>query len=113
MNEALRLVRIYSDYSQSDMARLLEVSKSYISEVESGKKGVSLQLLERYAEVLGIPLSSLVFFAESIDGEADNISNKNGFRIRVAEKILLMLNAFSPADPERRHEKAGKSLSTN
>lgn len=63
--EALRLVRSFHDVNQSELADALSISRSYLSEIESGKKIPSLELLQRYADHFGMPLSSLVFFSES------------------------------------------------
>ncbi|MGH8072892.1 MAG: helix-turn-helix transcriptional regulator [Lysobacter sp.] len=62
--EALRLVRSFHEVNQSDLAEAIGISRSYLSEIESGKKTPSLDLLQRYAEHFDIPLSSLVLFSE-------------------------------------------------
>ena len=63
-NDALRLVRVFHDMSQTDLAGKLKISKSYLSEIEKGeKKKVTLELLERYSEVFNIPMSSLMFLS--------------------------------------------------
>ena len=63
-HEALRLVRVFHDLNQSTLAERLEISKSFLSEIESGKKTISLELLNKYAEIFNMPVSSLMFFAE-------------------------------------------------
>lgn len=86
-NDALRLVRVFHDMSQTALADRLGISKSYLSEIEKGeKKKVTLELLERYSEVFKIPVSSLIFFAEQV---GDNRSEK--VRSFVAAKVLKML----------------------
>lgn len=67
LSEALRLIRVYHDLNQSEMARKLKVSKSYLSELEAGKKIPTLPLIETYSIEFGIPVSSIMFFAERID----------------------------------------------
>ncbi|CEH40221.1 helix-turn-helix domain-containing protein [Xanthomonas citri] len=62
--EALRLVRAFHDVSQIDLANDLGISRSYLSEIESGKKVPSLDLLQKYSAHFNIPLSSLVLFSE-------------------------------------------------
>lgn len=62
--EALRLVRAFHDVSQIDLATELGISRSYLSEIESGKKVPSLDLLQKYSAHFNIPLSSLVLFSE-------------------------------------------------
>jgi len=86
-NDALRLVRVFHDMSQTDLAGKLKISKSYLSEIEKGeKKKVTLELLERYSEVFNIPMSSLMFFAEQVDG-----SRAERARVAVAVKVAKML----------------------
>ena len=68
-HEALRLVRVFHDMNQTTLAERLQISKSYLSEIESGKKQVTLELLQKYADTFGMPLSSLLFFAEQVEGE--------------------------------------------
>ena len=63
-SEALRLVRAFHDVSQIDLANELGISRSYLSEIESGKKVPSLDLLQKYSTHFNIPLSSLVLFSE-------------------------------------------------
>lgn len=67
LGEALRLVRVYHDLSQSQLCAELGVSNSYVSEIESGKKQPTLELLQKYSAEFSIPVSSLMFFAENLD----------------------------------------------
>lgn len=90
-NDALRLVRVFHDMSQTALADKLKISKSYLSEIEKGeKKKVTLELLERYSEVFKIPVSSLMFFVEQV---GDDRSEK--VRTAVAGKVLKMLEWIS------------------
>lgn len=86
-HEALRLVRVFHDLSQTALADRLGISKSYLSEIESGKKTVTLELLEKYAEVFNMPASSLLFFSERL---SDSKSEK--VRAAVAGKVIKMLD---------------------
>lgn len=87
-HEALRLVRVFHDMTQSALAEKLEISKSYLSEIEKGeKKKVSLELLEKYSTVFNLPMSSLLFFAEQLDESREEKARKV-----VATKVLKMLD---------------------
>jgi transcriptional regulator with XRE-family HTH domain len=87
-NDALRLMRVFHDMSQTNLADKLGISKSYLSEIEKGeKKKVTLDLLERYSQVFNIPVSSLMFFAEQVDQ-----GNYEKVRSSVAGKVLKMLD---------------------
>lgn len=65
--EALRLLRTYHNTPQSKLAAELGISKSYLSEIESGKKKVTLDLLRQYSSHFNVPLSALFFFSEEMD----------------------------------------------
>lgn len=74
--EALRLVRSFHEVSQSDLAAALGISRSYLSEIESGKKVPSLELLQRYAAHFDVPLSALILFSENSGESIRDLSVK-------------------------------------
>lgn len=86
-HEALRLVRVFHDMNQTALAERLGISKSYLSELESGKKSPTLELLQKYAETFGMPLSSLLFFVENVNFP----SRSDRVRSAIAGKALKML----------------------
>lgn len=65
INEAIRLIRVFHDMSSTKLAEQLGISQSYLSEIEAGKKEVSLDLIRKYAQVFGISQSSILFFSET------------------------------------------------
>lgn len=87
ISEALRLIRVFHDLKQTQLADRLGVSNSYLSEIESGQKKPTLELIEKYAREFNMPASSILFFAEQMPrAEA-------GEKIRraVASKALALL----------------------
>lgn len=91
INRALRLIRVYHDLAQTDAAERVGLSKSYISEIESGRKKVTMEVLEKYSIAFDIPMSSLMLFAENVE----NKTFSNDVRAYVAEKALKMLDWIS------------------
>lgn len=87
LSEALRLIRIFHDLKQFEVAEKIGVSKSYISEIENGNRSPSLEIIEKYASEFRMPVSSILFFSEQIP------QAKNGEKIRVvvASKVLDIL----------------------
>ncbi len=85
---ALKTIRQFHGLTQAELALKLDMSKSYLSEIESGKKSVGYDLLEKYSELFDVPVSSLVFFSVDLE-EADTIPEK--FRSVVADKILNIM----------------------
>ncbi|MFY8106358.1 MAG: helix-turn-helix domain-containing protein [Elstera sp.] len=102
MNQALRLVRVYHDMSLVEAANRVGLSKSYVSEIENGHKKVTMEVLEKYAEAFGIPMSSLMLFAERTEGKRVS----EDIRSYVADKALKMLDwvATLSHDRGRHHE---------
>lgn len=90
LNEALRLIRVFHDLNQREAAEKLEISNSYLSEIESGKKIPNTELIERYARVFDLPVSSIWFFYEHLEAgtQPDTLQHAKGV---IAEKVLSFL----------------------
>ncbi len=87
ISEALRMIRVFHDLSQKDLATRLHIAPSHLSEIEAGKKQPTLQLLERYSTEFGIPVSSIMFFSEKMENE----SRADKLRLNVSGKVLALL----------------------
>jgi transcriptional regulator with XRE-family HTH domain len=100
---ALRLLRTYHQINQQEMAKKLDVSNSYLSEIEKGLKSPTLDLLQKYSAHFKMPLSSILLFSEEIEGD-----RKPGSRLRVsaADKVLKLLEWLEDreaiADPQEK-----------
>lgn len=92
LNDALRIIRIYWGLSQAELADAIGVSQSLISEIENGKKQVSIDTLEKYSDKLGVRMSQIMFFAEDIDLDP----NKNKGKRFIAKSILMALERILP-----------------
>ena len=70
INKALRLLRVINDMKLKDLAVILKVSQSYLSEIEKGTKTASLKLIDKYAEIFDIPSSSILYLSENLDKDS-------------------------------------------
>ena len=68
----------------------LGISNSYLSEIESGKKSPSLELLDKYSDIFNIPVSSLILFSETLDDEEAKLSKR--FKVKSTQLILKILD---------------------
>ncbi len=84
LDRALKTVREVHQIRQADLADKLGISKSHLSELESGKKGVSVDLLKKYAVIFDVPPSTFLSFMEALEGESDR-------RRERAKKLLSVL----------------------
>lgn len=100
ISRALKLVRSFHRLKQNDLAERLDISNSYLSEIESGVKSPSIELLGRYSEIFGIPISTLLLFSERL--EEKKFSDR--VRIQASGKILKMLEWVA----ESEHFENGK-----
>lgn len=78
IGEILRVLRIAYDLSITDLSEKIRISKSYITEVEKGKKNPSYKILEKYQEGLNIPKDAF-----------DYMLKKNSKRSISYQKMLL------------------------
>jgi len=78
MNSSLKTVRLFHNMSQKKLADELDISPAHLCGIEKGKKQPTLEILTGYARVFGLPLSSLLYFAEQCEqrSEKRTISNK-------------------------------------
>ena len=67
IGDVLKRTRIIYGYKASEMSSELGISASYLSEIENNKKQPSLELLQKYADIYGIRLSSLILLSENMD----------------------------------------------
>jgi len=87
-DRALKLIRQYHRMSQAELADALNLSRSFVSELEkSGGKKPSIDVLERYANYFKIPVSSLLLFAE----QSGSVDVREKSRAFAAYKVMKML----------------------
>ena len=91
LNEALRLVRIFHRLNQSQLAKQMGISRSYLSELESGKKIPTLNILSQYSEIFGLPTSSILLFSENL--ENNSVAEKT--RHFVGKKLIKIMSWLS------------------
>lgn len=90
LSEALRLIRVFHDMKQVELAKELGVSKSYVSEIENGNRTPSLDVVNKYSELFGIPVSSIMFFSENLDGPEKANKAKNYISSKVIDFLKFI-----------------------
>lgn len=64
LGSVLKLLRIANNMTVKDLADKMEVSSTYITEVEANNKNPSLNTLTKYSEALGVSKSTILYFDE-------------------------------------------------
>lgn len=99
MGEALKLLRIFNQYTSVELADMLGLSQSYISELENNKKQPTLDVLDRYANVFKMKKSTLMLFAESLEEDKENMNKKQKVAY-AGMKLLNILEKLGDLDNE-------------
>ena len=95
VGNAIKLCRTQKNMNQAELAKLADISVSYLSLLERGKRDPNLSTVESIAAALNIPFSILMFLA----AEKDELSGVNR---ELAEKLsytALKLIAESAHEP--------------
>jgi transcriptional regulator with XRE-family HTH domain len=89
LHKALKYLRRYHNIQQQELALQLGISNSYLSEIESGAKAhaITVDLLERYSIIFGIPVSTIMLFSEQIDP----LRRSEKLRVAMASKVTKIL----------------------
>lgn len=88
IHRTLKAIRKFHGISQADLASELNISKSYLSELEAGKKTVSYSFIEDFSRYFDIPTSSLVYISEHIENP-EKVSKK--FKLFATSKLISIL----------------------
>lgn len=73
LGKAIKLCRTQKNMKQSDLADLAQISVSYLSLLEQGKRDPNFSTVQQIASALNVPVSILTFLAAE-QGEIDDIS---------------------------------------
>ena len=90
LSESLRLLRVFHDLKQKELAKALDLSSSHLCEIENGNKTPSMDVINRYAQYFKVPISSIMFFSEQLSedkGSDTDIAARNA----IASKIIKFL----------------------
>ena len=82
IGDTLKRTRKIYGYTATELSRLLEISPSYLSDLE---------ILERYSKTYGIKLSSLILLSETLE-EAEKSGKGNSF---IRSMMLQLINNMS------------------
>lgn len=83
IGHAVKICRSAKKLSLGDLAGRTELSTSYLSMIETGKREPTLASVEKIAAAMGVPTPILLFLAAE-DGELDGIDAETAQRLSVA-----------------------------
>ena len=96
MNVALRLklFRISADLKQKDVAESLSVTVNFVSMLERGKREPTLQYLQSFARLVGVPVSVMLWEPSGRKEEEGEVADLHG---RIAALMAEYANIMGVA----------------
>ena len=93
----IRKAREDAGYTREKFAELLDVSVSYMAEVERGRTGVSVKMLIRICDVLGLSADYVLFGAKRGDDDlrADRICHIDSRYLPLLDGVITELLALN------------------
>ena len=65
-----KMLRIIKNKTIKEMSEIVNLSPTYISELENGSKNPSLKTLQKYSDALNINISSIMLFSEELKSKS-------------------------------------------
>lgn len=76
LNPALKVLRTYHTMQQNVLAEKLNISSSFLCELEAGRKLPNLKLLQKYSSIFDIPIVDIFFLQDMIENNDNAINGK-------------------------------------
>lgn len=83
--KAIRTARAAAGLKQNELAKQADITRSYLSLIEAGKRTPSLEALESLAQGLKVPLHLLMLLAT----EPEDLPPQHAYEISEASEALL------------------------
>lgn len=96
LGKAIKLCRTQKNLKQSELAEKANISVSYLSLLEKGKRDPSFSTVEKVADALEVPISILMFLAAEKD-ELSEVSPE--LAEKLAHTALQLIRANADASP--------------
>jgi transcriptional regulator with XRE-family HTH domain len=100
IGDTLRRLRGIYGYKAVEMREKLGISSSYLSEIENNRKMPSLELLQKYSEIFGIKLSSLISIMESYSAAR----KQNKAQEQITKLMIGLIEKMSSDISDRENE---------
>ncbi len=86
LGDNIRTLRTNKGWTQVYLADRLQITAPFLAQIESGKRGTSLELVEAVADLFEIPIASL--FIEKMSYTSESKNNIRDIELKTAEKQL-------------------------
>lgn len=91
IGEVLKRTRLIYGYKATELSKQLDISPSYLSEIENNKKKPNLDLLEKYALIYDMKVSTLILLSE----DHDEAVKKNRAQDFIKKMMVRLIDIMS------------------
>jgi len=102
LGKAIQMCRKQRGYTQSKLAELAGITKTYLSAVERGKRQPNYETVNTVANAMGIPLSIIVFLSAS-DNELKPLGSELNEKLARVTLQLIEATNEPQADDDCSH----------
>lgn len=113
LSEALRIMRVFHDLNQIEAAEHLHLSAPYLSQLESGKKMASLDVIQKYATAFHVPASSIFLLSERIQSGDYTYDQPTSVAAPKILRILDWLHEKNKAVPKKAAARVETAVPSN
>ena len=89
----IRTLRVKNQYTQEELAKTLKMDRSFLSRIESGEKGCSVDLLIRFSELFHVTLEALILGGQIEEYEFPNMMQQLDEEIAALIRHLMRFQA--------------------
>ena len=93
IGDAIRALRILHDLRQKEFAERVGMAKSYLCQLEKGKKMPSFLMMKQISGSFGIPIHHFIILSDEIDPE-EEISKDELEKLPKIIRLILNLREF-------------------
>lgn len=86
LGDNIRTLRMNKGWTQVYLSDCLEITAPFLAQIESGKRGMSLELIESVADLFEVPIASL--FLEQKVGQENKASEIREVKLRAVKRQL-------------------------
>ena len=93
MGEAVKLLRLKKKIKQRELSKLCNISQTYLSQIENGKKEPTFSIIKKIGDQLCVPLPVILFMSlnekDVPDGKKEFFIVLNPMIQKMIEKIFI------------------------
>lgn len=83
----LKEARVNAGYTQDEAAKLIQVKKTTISEMEAGKRSISSDELAQFSRIYNVDVRELLFVEFTEAGDEQRLTAKYSSFLKLLEKL--------------------------